>query len=192
MIPIVLIGVACISGLGQDDAYGVRPFAGTMLGLASGVLYSFFLLAFRASNRVLARPAGPLLDATAGAAISTLAVGSIDPGFNLNFSWPEHGYLIALALGSQVAGWLMITYALPRLAALETSLLMLLQPMVSLVLGALVLGERISWLQGFGIVLVISGVAYVSMKGATRPTKEDPKWTSENTISTTPASNSSA
>ncbi len=192
MIPIVLIGVACISGLGQEDAYGERPFAGTVLGLASGLLYSFFLLAFRASNRTLVRPAGPLLDATAGAAISTLAVGGVDPGFSLAPTWPGHGYLVALALGSQVAGWLMITYALPRLAALETSLLMLLQPMISLVLGALALGERISWLQGLGILLVISGVAYVSMKGATRPAKEDSLWISNSTISKTRVSNSSA
>lgn len=191
-IPIVLIGVACISGLGQESAYGDRPFVGTALGLASGVLYSFFLLAFRASNRALARPAGPLLDATAGAAISTLVVGGVDPGFSLEPTWPGHGYLVALALGSQVAGWLMITYALPRLAALETSLLMLLQPMVSLVLGALILGERISGIQGLGIFLVISGVAYVSMKGATRSNDEGSPWISKSTISKTHASNSSA
>lgn len=192
MIPIVFIGVACISGLGQESAYGERPVPGTVLGLASGMLYAFFLLAFRASNRALARPAGPLLDATAGAAISTLAVGGFDPGFSLEPTWPGHGYLIALALGSQVAGWLMITFALPRLAALQTSLLMLLQPMMSLLMGASLLGERISWVQGLGIFLVISGVAYVSMKGATQPAKEDPKWISRSTISRTRSSSSSA
>jgi drug/metabolite transporter (DMT)-like permease len=100
----------------------------------------------------------------------------LDPAFSFEPTWPSHGYLLALALGSQVAGWLMITYALPRLAALETSLLMLMQPMISLFVAALLLGERISWLQSVGIVLVIGGVAYVSLKGATTPVQGEQAW----------------
>lgn len=192
MIPIVLLGVACISGLGQESAFGTRPVAGTVLGLLSGLLYALFLVAFRASNRALVRPAGPLLDATAGAAVSTLVAGNVDPGFSLAPTWPGHVYLVALALGSQVAGWLLISYALPRLAALETSLLLLLQPMISLLLGALILGERIAWVQGLGIVLVISGVTYASIRGAARRAPEETKWISDSTISKPRASSSSA
>jgi drug/metabolite transporter (DMT)-like permease len=179
IIPMILIGAICISGLGQDSAYGVAPVAGTVLGLTSGLLYALFLLIFRASNRVLARPAGPLLDATVGASVATLALGQFDPGFSLEIVWPSHGYLLALALGSQVAGWLMITYALPRLAALETSVLMLVQPLVSLIVAALLLSERISWLQGVGIFLVVGGVAWISVKGAITPAKGEQKWISE-------------
>lgn len=191
MIPVILLGAVFISGLGQEGAYGNAPIAGATLALLSGLLYALFLLAFRASNRMLARPAGPLLDATIGASVATLAFGGLDPGFSLEPAWPSHGYLAALALGSQVLGWLMIAFALPRLAALETSILMLLQPMVSLFVGALLLSERISWLQGFGITLVIGGVAFISMRGATKA-KGEPEWTSDNTISTTHASSSSA
>lgn len=191
MIPVILIGAVCISGLGQEDAFGEAPVAGAALALVSGLLYALFILTFRASNRALARPAGPLLDATLGAAVATIGLGVFDPGFSLELGWPSHGFLVALALGSQVAGWLMITYALPRLAALETSILMLLQPMVSLFVGALLLGERIGWLQGLGIALVIGGVAFISTMGATRKEGE-PEWTSDNTISTTRASSSRA
>ena len=99
--------------------------------------------------------------------------------------------MLALALGSQVAGWLMIAYALPRLAALETSVLMLVQPMVSLMVAALLLSERISWLQGLGIFLVVGGVARISGKGATKPAKGEQEWRSDNTISKTRASSSS-
>ncbi len=191
IIPVILIGAVCISGLGQDSAYGVAPVAGTVLGVTSGLLYALFLLTFRASNRMLARPAGPLLDATMGASVATLAFGQLDPGFSLELTWPSHGYLLALALGSQVAGWLMITYALPRLAALETSLLMLVQPMVSLIVAALVLAERISWLQGLGIFLVGGGVAWISVKGATKPAKGEQEWISDGTTSRTHTSSSS-
>lgn len=169
IIPVILIGAVCISGLGQDSAYGVAPVAGTVLGVTSGLLYALFLLIFRASNRGLAPPAGPLLDATMGASVATLVLGQFDPGFSLGIAWPSHGYLLALALGSQVAGWLMITYTLPRLAALETSVLLLVQPMVSLILASLLLSERISWLQGLGIFLVVGGVTWISVQGATTP-----------------------
>ncbi len=196
MIPVILVGATLISGLAQDDAYGKAPVAGAILGVTSGLLYASFILTFRASNRVLAPPAGPLLDASAGGAITAIALAPLLPGFDvtwLNVTWPSHGYLAALALGSQVAGWLFITYVLPRLAALETSLLLLLQPMFAVAVAALWLGERISALQGFGIFLVIGGVGYVSLKGATKePQEKDDKWISENTTSKTRASSSGA
>lgn len=186
MIPVVLVGAALISGLGREDAYGEAPIAGAALGIASGLLYALFLLTFRASNRSLGPPAGPLLDTTLGAAVATLVLGSLALDVSLEPSWPSHGYLAALALGSQVAGWLIITYALPRLAALETSVLLLLQPMIAFVAAALVLGETISTIQGLGIFLVVGGVGYVSVKGAT----EEATWISDSTISKTPVSSS--
>ena len=85
----------------------------------------------------------------------------------------------------------MITYALPRLAALETSLLMLVQPMVSLIVAALLLNERISWLQGLGIFLVVGGGAWISVKGATKPAKGEQEWISDGTTSKTQPSSSS-
>src|SRR3990170_4481192 len=59
-IPLVFGGVALISGLGRADAYGDDPLAGAALGVVTGMAYTGFLLVFRASNRELAPPAGPL------------------------------------------------------------------------------------------------------------------------------------
>jgi len=190
-IPVVLLGAVCISGLGRVDAFGTAPIAGALLGMASGLLYALFLLSFRASNRMLAPPAGPLFDTTAGAVLATLALGPFLPGFDLTVTWPSHAYLMALAFGSQVFGWLIITYVLPRLAALETSLMMLLQPLIAFVVAALLLGERISAIQGFGIFLVVGGVGYVSLRGAIRYTQEA-SWTSDSTISKPRVSSSNA
>ena len=50
-------------------------------------------------------------------------------------------WLIALALSSQVFGWLLITVSLPRLPAVATSLLLTLQPVSSVVLAAIILGR---------------------------------------------------
>ena len=72
MIPVILVGATLISGLAQDDAYGKAPVAGAILGVTSGLLYASFMLILRASNRILAPPAGPLLDSSVGGAITAL------------------------------------------------------------------------------------------------------------------------
>jgi drug/metabolite transporter (DMT)-like permease len=59
-------------------------------------------------------------------------------------SWPGAGWLITLALTSQVVGWLLISSSLPRLPAALTSVLLTVQPVGSVALAALILRHRAS------------------------------------------------
>lgn len=161
-IPVILFGVALISGLGQGDAFGSNPVQGTILALLAAVFYATFLLAFRHSNDEKAPAAGPLMEATIGGALTTLAIGIIGSGIDFGFSWPAHGWLLALALGAQVTAWLMIAYALPRLPAVETATIILIQPALTMLWGAIIFGERPSALQISGAVIVLAGVAFVA------------------------------
>jgi drug/metabolite transporter (DMT)-like permease len=74
------------------------------------------------------------------------------------------GWLVVLALTSQVIGWLLITTSLPRLPAAITSLLLAVQPVCTVGLAALILGESPSGLQLVGVAVVLSAVL-----AATRP-----------------------
>ena len=58
---------------------------------------------------------------------------------------------MTLALTSQVLGWLLITASLPRLPAALTSLLLTVQPIGSVALGALIFGESPTGLQLAGV-----------------------------------------
>ena len=165
-IPIVFGGVVLISGLGRADAFGEDPIAGAALGVVAGLAYTGFLLVFRASNRELAPTAGPLLNATIGAAIGSLLLGAADPDFSFAFTWPDHGWLLALALVSQVGGWLLIAAALPRLPALETSVMLLLQPMATVLWGFLIFAEHLSAAQWAGVALVLCGVGALTLRGS--------------------------
>lgn len=171
-IPIVLFGVALVSGLGQQDAFGENPLLGTALALGAAFFYALFLLGFRASNTAKAPPAGPLLEATAGAATATLVLGVVGPGIDFSPTWPGHGWLLLLALGAQVGAWLLIGYALPRLPAVETATIILLQPALTLIWGAIIFTERPSPVQMAGVALVLVGVGVVAFfrgRAAPRP-----------------------
>ncbi|OHE89149.1 MAG: hypothetical protein A3G75_08450 [Verrucomicrobia bacterium RIFCSPLOWO2_12_FULL_64_8] len=171
MIGVVLFGVALTSGLARSDAYGTRPGEGVALGVAAGLCYAIFLIVFRASTRSLAPPAGPLLDATVGTAVGALLSAGFDPGFTLAVGRQAHLWLVALALVSQVMGWLFIATALPRLPAVETSVLLLVQPVFAIAWGVMFFAERLSSLQWMGSAIVLAGVAVLSMSLASQNPK---------------------
>ncbi|MGH8916091.1 MAG: DMT family transporter [Acidimicrobiia bacterium] len=167
-IPVVLLGVALVSGLGRGDSFGSNPLLGTLLALVSALFYAGFILGLRNSNDIQAPSAGPLMEATAGAALSALIAGVFGGDLQYAPTWPAHGWLIVLALSSQVAGWLLIGYALPRLPAVETATIILLQPVLTMVWGVLIFGEAPSPIQLVGAALVLAGVGFVAVRGARR------------------------
>ena len=178
VVPVVLVGITLIGGLGRDDAFGSRPLAGAVIAGIAGVTYAAFLLMFRASNRMLAPTVGPLLDTTIGTVLGVLVIAPLDSGFSLAFSWPAHGWLIALALVGQTFGWLLIATALPRLAALETSVMLLVQPAATIMWAGLIFGDRLSVVQWTGVVVVLAGVLVAGTRGTVRaPIKPVPAAT---------------
>jgi drug/metabolite transporter (DMT)-like permease len=171
LIVLTFAGVALASGLARHDAYGAAPVAGAVLAVIGGAAYAAFLLLFRGSQRRLGPPAGPLLDSTIGTAIGALGCAIFDPRFSLAPTWPAHGWLIALALLSQVIGWLCIGAVLPRLPAVETSIMLLAQPVLTVVWGVMLFAEHLSAVQTIGAAMVLGGVAFVSRQGSVAATE---------------------
>jgi drug/metabolite transporter (DMT)-like permease len=170
-IAVMLGGVVLISGLARQDAYGARPIAGVLLGVGAGACYSIFLLVFRTANRSLAPTSGPLLDATLGVLLGALVSAWFDPAFTFRPGLEPTMWLVLLALVSQVLGWLLIAVALPRLPAVETSVLLLVQPVFAILWGILIFSERLSTLQWTGSAIVLLGVASLSRAPAVVETR---------------------
>lgn len=158
-VPVVLIGVVLIAGV-TGGGYGRSPVLGAVLGLSTALAYSGFLLLLRRGNSDIRRPAGPLFDATLTGAGGVLLPSLLLGGVDLVPVWPAHGWLLLLALNSQVIAWLFISFSLPRLPAVATSVLLLLQPVGSIALGMVLFGEDPSSVQFGGVVLVLVGVAF--------------------------------
>ena len=141
---------------------GATRRAGTLFGIGAGVAYVGFLFMLRQGGADLRRPAGPLCDATAVAAVLCLAAGLVIGDARLVPTWPGAGWLITLALSSQVLGWLLIGASLPRLPAAMTSVLLTVQPIGSVALAALIFSEDPSALQLAGVVLVLAALVVAS------------------------------
>lgn len=118
-LPVVVMGLALISGIWDGEPYGEDPTKGVFAAVLAAFFYSSFLILYRYSNRQLAPAANAQFDATVGATFGLLVLGlmPLEPigvqQINFEITWPSHAWLLMLALSCQVAGWIAITYALP-------------------------------------------------------------------------------
>jgi drug/metabolite transporter (DMT)-like permease len=170
--PVMLAGLVLVGGLadvGGSRAYGTDPALGVVYGVGVAVLYAVYILMLRqatSSAGAGTTVAGPLFEATAGGVVGSVLLGLVLGDLRLGPPWPALGWILLLALTSQVVGWLLITVSMPRLAAGTIGALLLIQPAGSVALSYLILSERPSLLQLGGVALILTGVV-VAVTGRT-------------------------
>jgi drug/metabolite transporter (DMT)-like permease len=161
-VPVALAGVVLIAGVLDERPYGRDPGLGVAIGLLVGASYAAYLLLIR-KGRDRERFAGPILDATVACMLTAGAAGLVAGELDLVPSWPAHLWLVALALGVQATAGPLLAIALPRLPAVTTSLLLLVQPVLSVVLAMVLIAEAPSAVQLLGVGLVLVGVLLGSL-----------------------------
>ncbi|MGZ8514246.1 MAG: DMT family transporter [Candidatus Limnocylindrales bacterium] len=162
-LPVVLLGVVLISGAIGGKPYGADPGLGVVLGLCTALCYAAYLLVIRRGGRDARRPAGPVAVATLFTMISATMVGSLYGDLDLLPPPASLAWLALLGVTSQSAGYLFISISLPRLPAVVTSIILLSQPVMTVVLSTLLLGEAPSPAQFLGVGLVIGGIAAATL-----------------------------
>lgn len=169
VLPLLFAGVAFLTGL-KDATYGSSPGLGVAFGALSGLTSASYVLIFRHASSQLeggSLPTGLLLQTTAGAAITGMFLGmAFDPGFSFSAPLSAHAWLLLLALSAQVGGWLLLGEALRVLPALETAVIMLLQPVLALAWGWLVFGETTSPVQSVGVAIVLLSIVTLNISQA--------------------------
>ena len=162
-IPVAMSGIILISGVLENGAYGSDPKRGAIYGVLTGIAYSGFLLAMRRGSGEGGRVAGPLYDATLASAVCIVPIGLVIGDLDFTPSLEATAWLIALALSSQVVGWLLITVSLGRLPTALTSVLLTLQPLLAVLFAALLIDERPSTLQLVGAAAILAGLLIASL-----------------------------
>jgi drug/metabolite transporter (DMT)-like permease len=165
-LPVVLVGVALISGAIGGGAYGADPGLGVVLGLATALCYGGYLLVIRRGGSDLRRPAGPVAIATVSTAIVATIAGTLIGDLDLTPAIASLAWLALLGLTSQSLGYLLISLSLPRLPAVLTSIILLAQPVVSVGLAIALLAEAPSPTQLVGVGFVIGGIAIATLGGS--------------------------
>jgi drug/metabolite transporter (DMT)-like permease len=162
-LPIVLAGVLLISGIVGSGAFGANPQLGTALGIFTAFAYAGYLLVIRRGSNDLRRPAGPVAISTASTAVVAILVGVAFGGLDPVPSWPSHGWLALVGITSQSIGYLVISISLPRLPAALVSIILLAQPVATVILARVLLDEEPSIAQLLGVALVVGGIAVATV-----------------------------
>lgn len=168
--------VLCSLGAGLTVGGGEGSALGIALGLASALIYSVYIIVgARLTPGV--HPVATTAIVCGAAALVYAAVGVLRTAAGVPPSFPgtAPGWLalVAIALLSTVLAILTFFAGLQRLGAARASMLSTLEPVVTVVLAALLLGEHIGPTQTIGGVLILAGVLWLTRRG-TAP--EDDQW----------------
>lgn len=163
-LPVMVLGVLLAGGVLDHRVGGTHTVRGTVEAVLAALCYSVFLFMLRRSGkstRVL-QSYMVLIVATAAA---SCAGGALWHGFTFVPPLAALGWLALSAICGQVVGWLLVARAAPKLTSESASVLLLLTPIGSLVLGALVLGQRPTALQLAGSLVILGCAAIMATMG---------------------------
>jgi drug/metabolite transporter (DMT)-like permease len=172
--PMFWVGLAvALSGAGVmlsgDFGSGANAGLGSLLALIAGVFYAGFFLAAQRAREGLSAFASWWISAAASAVAllgSSLLLGQPLLGYSL----ATYTNLVGLALVTQAGAYLLVNYALGHLPAPIVSTTLLLQPIVTTLVGIPLLGEWPTPLDVLGGALVLAGVWVVNRYGKTEST----------------------
>lgn len=155
-----MAGVILLVGIGSDVTFGDRYLQGIVFGLLTGIVYASFLITVRQVGRIpgngtnLTRIAWISLFSGLFLGIAALVEGDVGPPPDLK-TW---SLLFLLALVAQSAGWLLIARSLPKVSGAVGGLLLLLQPVLATVWGALIFREHLEPVQMIGAAITLVAI----------------------------------
>jgi drug/metabolite transporter (DMT)-like permease len=156
-------GIALVVGLGTTD---VDPL-GVGLALGSAACYAVYTTGSRMlSPSISPRPL--MIGILAGTTVSMLVYGVLDGGLALPTGRDEWWIVLGLALVSTVIPHLLFYEGVSRLQASRVGVVSAAEPVVTVVLGVILLGETVTLSVLAGGLLVLCGVLVVQ-SGKTDP-----------------------
>ena len=162
-----VLGVVMLVGiLSEDVAFTSRYIQGIIFGLLTAVAYAHYLTVLKWTGYK-----SPIPDVVAFMAwaslFSALFLGTsavIEPGPILPPDVPSWLLLVSLGIVAQALGWWSITTSLAKIPVARAGLVLLLQPTLATLWGAIFFAERLVPLQIVGAALTLAAIYYGSLK----------------------------
>jgi drug/metabolite transporter (DMT)-like permease len=162
-LPIAALGLALTIGGGSGSALGI------VLGLGAALVYSLYIVGgTRVMREVDPLVASSIVCAAAAVSLAVIALGRAAAGLPIALPGDAAGWLpvVQIALVSTVLAITALLVGLKWLGASLTSVLSTLEPVVSVVLGALVLHEAVGAAQALGGLIVIGAAIWLALEPA--------------------------
>ncbi|WP_243382867.1 DMT family transporter [Geothrix alkalitolerans] len=150
------LGGALILGLAKGARWGTG--LGELLGALASLAYGAFTLALGRARQELSAPEAlfwVVLCCMVGFGVLGLAQGEAFSGYPARAWWA----LAGLGLVVQVVAWWLITWGIGHVSTNLGAMGLMTQPVATVILGWLLLGESVRPLQGVGTLLVLAGIA---------------------------------
>ncbi len=171
-VALSLAGCVLVSGALDPAAWRVN-LVGIITGILSGLFYAIYSLMGRSASKRGLNTWTAMVYTFGFAAAFMLAFNLLGEGFLpgaihhpadflwLGNSWTSWGILLLLAIGPTLAGYGMYNFSLTLLPASVANLIVSLEPAFTATIAYFLLGERLSWEQVGGGLLILGGVVFL-------------------------------
>ena len=171
-VALCLAGCVLVSGALDPAAWRLH-LLGILTGVLSGLLYAIYSLMGRSASQRGLNPWSTMLYTFGFAALFLLAFNLLGRGFLpgaitrtadflwLGQAWAGWGILFLLAVGPTLAGFGLYNVSLIDLPSSVANLVLTLEPALTSLIAYLLLGERLTWVQVGGSLLILGGVVFL-------------------------------
>ena len=165
--PLAVLGLYLIVGVDWSSLGGAYK-TGVWLGLSTAIWYSAYLITLRAS-RSIDNPLDPFANIAVISLFAALVLGVACKGMGESFYIPNPATWAALlgyGVAGQVLGTVLISNGLPKVAASQAGLILLLQPVLSFVWDVLFFARPVKTVEVIGAILALGGIYLGSIRRA--------------------------
>jgi drug/metabolite transporter (DMT)-like permease len=164
-LPALALGVWLLVGGGMGGIALEADRLGLLFGVGAGLAYSGALICVRAAQRRAAvQPETVLAVQISVAFIALLPLAFFDPTPLTGLPVASHLWLLLLGVGVQVLSWWAITSGIRRIPGYHGAVLLLAQPVTSVILGWWILGQALSVPRLVGALLVVAAIGLVVLR----------------------------
>ena len=159
------IGVVLLVGIGSIENFSKEYILGIMFGLMTGIFYSGYITSIKKAGHTT--KAFSFITLIAWASLFSALFLGIAMLFESDPIMPSDSYtwfaLFGVALVAQSIGWYVISISLPKLRASQSGMILLLQPTLATIWGAMFFNERLLLLQVIGALITIMAIYFGSI-----------------------------
>jgi drug/metabolite transporter (DMT)-like permease len=160
-VAVIMIGLVLLA---DYNALAVNA-VGIVLGVISAAAYAAYIVF---SKKIALPPAMSTLMVSAGCSMTCLVLALLDGSFVLPLTGELWINIVAISVICTVVPIVFLLEALKTISSEKASILSVLEPVFVVLAGIVLLGELVSWMQIFGVVIVLGG-ALVSLLSNEKP-----------------------